>query len=115
MALRSFVDSAGREWQAFDVVPRAEDRRRYDRRSSEGPAYDTDDRRDAERRIAVGVRPSQIGPGKGWLCFEHGNDRRRLSPIPEDWARCSDVALEQYCQAARPARRSSIAADRRPH
>ena len=49
MALRTFVDSAGHEWQAFDVVPRENERRQYDRRSSDGAQVasldDGDDRR----------------------------------------------------------------------
>ena len=35
MSFRTFVDSSGVEWQAFDVVPRSEERRHYDRRGEE--------------------------------------------------------------------------------
>ena len=106
MSLRTFVDSAGQEWQAFDVVPRDDERRHYDRRTSAELTSDDqdDDRREADRRITVG-RASRIGgPQSGWLCFEHGGDRRRLSPIPADWNRCPDAQLEAYCRAARPVR-----------
>jgi hypothetical protein len=43
---------------------------------------------------------------EGWLCFECGDDRRRLSPIPKGWARASDATLEAYCRSATPARTS---------
>ena len=103
--LRTFVDSAGKEWQAFDVVPREDERRRYDRRATSEQSNDqSDDRREADRRITVG-RASRIGGTEsGWLCFERGDDRRRLSPIPADWQRCADAQLEAYCSAARPVR-----------
>lgn len=110
MALRTFIDSAGQEWQAFDVVPRDEERRQYDRRSSDGARLsgtdDSDDRRDRDRRMTVGRASRRLGgPEAGWLCFERGDDRRRLSPIPEDWPRCDDTQLEQYCRSARPVKR----------
>jgi hypothetical protein len=41
----------------------------------------------------------------GWLCFAAEEEKRRLTPIPEDWQRCSHAQLEQYCVAATPARR----------
>jgi hypothetical protein len=105
MSLRTFVDSAGQEWQAFDVVPRDDERRHYDRRASgELTGEDQDDRREGDRRITVG-RASRIGgPQSGWLCFESGDERRRLSPIPNDWRRCPENQLEAYCRAARPVR-----------
>jgi|SRR5579884_1274277 len=107
MALRTFVDSAGVEWQAFDVVPRDQERRQYDRRSSSGAEPDDDeDRREADRRLTVGRASQRLGgPDAGWLCFDHNGDRRRLSPIPADWTRCDDVQLELYCRSARPVKR----------
>lgn len=115
MTLRSFVDSTGQAWDAFDVVPRAEERRHYDRRSAAMPAVEEAepaDRRDGDRRLTVG------GQGKlasaGWLCFERvegrAPERRRLSPIPGDWRHCSDAELEAYCQSARLVRTREPAA-----
>jgi hypothetical protein len=64
------------------------------------------DRRDGERRLTVGdiARISRLS--EGWLCFERGSDRRRLSPIPGDWNRCPDAVLEDYCRRALPVRPS---------
>jgi hypothetical protein len=112
MALRAFLDSAGNEWLAFDVIPRADERRRLDRRLLHETRSQPRDRRDADRRFTVGGRsPLVRGVADGWLCFERGTERRRLWPIPECWPRCSDVELESYCQSARPVRRESGSAD----
>jgi hypothetical protein len=114
MALRTFLDSAGNEWQAFDVVPRADERRRLDRRSPQTPRLDPEDRRDVDRRLTIGGRsPLASGVADGWLCFERGNERRRLWPIPAGWSRCTDEQLAAYCHSARPVRPESII-DREP-
>jgi len=109
MALRTFLDSAGNEWQAFDVVPRADERRRLDRRSPQTPRLDPEDRRDADRRLTIGGRsPLASRIADGWLCFERGSERRRLCPIPTGWSRCTDEQLAAYCQSARPVRWESM-------
>ena len=103
MSLRAFTDSNGQKWEAYDVVPRTEERRRYDRRSGEVKVEVTDERRDTDRRLTVG-RSEHITSKAGWLCFESHDERRRLTPIPADWTRCDDAQLEAYCREARPAR-----------
>ena len=108
MALRTFLDSAGNEWQAFDVIPRADERRRFDRRSPDERRANPEDRRDGDRRLTVGGRSSLAsGVADGWLCFERNGDRRRLCPIPAGWLHCSDRDLDGYCQSARPVLRDS--------
>jgi hypothetical protein len=37
---------------------------------------------------------------QGWLCFDNGNQKRRLSPIPNDWTSCSEELLERYLRHA---------------
>jgi hypothetical protein len=37
---------------------------------------------------------------QGWLCFDSGGEKRRLSPIPDDWRTVSDKALEQLLERA---------------
>jgi hypothetical protein len=44
---------------------------------------------------------------QGWLCFDSGTEKRRLSPIPEDWRTVSTETL------ARLAERAEIASSRR--
>lgn len=114
MGFRTFVDSTGREWTAFDVVPRSEERRQLDRRMMArlSDLFDFDDRRDHDRRVTVGGRsPLASGVSEGWLCFERGVDRRRLMPIPDDWQQCTDKELEAYCQSARPVHRAFVSPD----
>ena len=108
MSFRTFQDSRGHEWQAFDVIPRLDERRNYDRRISGEIDGDADERRDADRRLTVGGNAAIAGT-RGWLCFESGKQRRRLSPIPANWFGASDEELEAYCRTARPVRQAARA------
>lgn len=107
MAFRTFLDRAGNEWQAFDVVPRKDERRHYDRRSGQQGEPDEsgeDDRRDEhDRRLTVGGG-GLLGSSQGWLVFERGDERRRLAPIPAGWDRCSDQELDAYRETAQQVR-----------
>jgi hypothetical protein len=107
MGYRSFVDSAGTEWDAWDVVPQLAERR-VDERRRNRQAIPFGDRRRRERRLVSGPR-AVMGGGlaAGWLCFEASAEKRRLSPIPDDWTRCPESQLEAYCRMARPVRRST--------
>jgi hypothetical protein len=114
MAYRSFRDASGREWEAWDVIPRLAERRVEQRRQDETPAADApqmETSEEAERRVRnerrqVGQRRVMLGGlERGWLCFEHATEKRRLAPIPPDWPRCDDERLDRYCQAAKPIRR----------
>jgi hypothetical protein len=61
------------------------------------------DRRAFDRRVSVGGIPKVVD--KGWLCFERGSERRRLSPIPEGWQKAEDARLADWLGAARPTSR----------
>jgi len=37
---------------------------------------------------------------EGWLCFDRGNERRRLAPIPADWERLSEHELSRLWTTA---------------
>ena len=82
MALRNFNDSAGRDWRVWSIVPRYESPRDHGR-----------------------MTPGLQG---GWLCFEHHDQKRRLSPIPLDWEGAGAAHLERYCREAKPVRRRSL-------
>jgi len=108
MPHRSFRDSQGTEWTACDVQPQSTERRVMQRRQLSSPVP-FPERRRAERRILPMRRPILAhGYGAGWLCFDAATERRRLSPIPGDWPRCSDGRLEEHCRAARPVSRDSL-------
>jgi hypothetical protein len=102
---RTFIDSAGAEWQVWDIVPRQHERRdaeKLDRRVEVIPIPFADRRaRGASRRVeSGGMRRAYLrGPyAHGWLCFESRQEKRRLSPIPGDWTTCSDEDLETYAR-----------------
>jgi hypothetical protein len=104
MAYRDFTDSTGTEWFVFDVTPRADERRSYDRRREEaqtGKVDEAEDRRVGSRRVSVGQRPPRLT--QGWLCFERDGERRRLQPIPDNWTSLPDSELEKLLEAAQVA------------
>jgi hypothetical protein len=102
MAFRAFRDDGGNEWHVYDVSPLPrEDRRKAPRRSGEVVALGAHgDRRVGERRISVGRFPTLVD--KGWLCFQHDGECRRLSPIPQGWVKAEDARLTEWLGAARP-------------
>jgi hypothetical protein len=102
MPYRTFEDSTGKEWQVWDVVPRLTERRLHeaDRRVDITPIAFADRRRD-ERRLSNNHRTVLRGSyAHGWLCFDNGEDKKRLSPIPGDWTACDEHTLEAYLRAA---------------
>ena len=120
MGYRVFRDSQGTEWQAWDVVPQLTERRNTDRRVRVAPVEHADRRRAPDRRVIKGRRPFlTAGLDGGWLCFENGAEKRRLTPIPDNWTRASTAELESYCRAAKRAPRASTVAElsdiERPH
>ena len=97
--LRSFIDSAGVEWQVWEVVPRgmsidAPERRQAERRT---PAI-------APRRPDLRYRERRLGLASalngGWLVFRSATDRRRLAPVPLRWTELSERDLERHCRSA---------------
>jgi hypothetical protein len=101
MTMRTFLDVDGLEWQVFDVIPRREERRHYDRRTPTSlESIEDRERREEDRRITVGATPHVGSKAAGWLCFERGSERRRLMPIPDGWTQCPDTQLDEYRRAA---------------
>ena len=76
MALRSFRDSAGTDWEVWDVRP-------------------------PPRPVSYLPKGAQE---TGWLAFRSGGAMRRLRPIPDGWETCSESDLEHFCQLATPGR-----------
>lgn len=105
MSYRLFEDSTGTGWQVWDIVPRLEERRNVagaDRRV-DIQVIPFADRRQSPRRIATLRRSLLRGSyASGWLCFESRKEKRRLSPIPDDWTTCDDETLESYLSDAQP-------------
>lgn len=115
MGHRSFTDSAGIQWNVWDVIPQWTERRSGEerRRSDDDPSVDPpvlERRRQPDRRAhgddGARIRIAQ-GLSRGWLAFESNLDKRRFAPIPLGWEQLSDPELEQLCGKATqaPARR----------
>jgi hypothetical protein len=75
---RVFVDAGGMRWDAFAVHP----------------SPDTT----GKSRLPESFQD-------GWLSFDCGSERRRLSPIPEEWQEMNEDALRAACERAELAQR----------
>jgi hypothetical protein len=42
----------------------------------------------------------------GWLCFDSGEERRRIGPIPRDWEQMTDERLQLVLRLASPSRKT---------
>jgi len=111
MPLRTFEDSQGASCSVWNVTPfgmQEEERRTTDRRRAAVAGYAGPERRvGPDRRVRT---PRLLTPGleSGWLCFESGSEKRRLSPIPPGWEQAPDEELESLFHNARTvARRAS--------
>jgi len=78
MPVREFVDTAGRTWRAWDILPEA-----------------IHPRVKAEDYLADCYET-------GWVVFEttDGRDKRRLCPFPKSWDRVSDAELMKLLERA---------------
>jgi hypothetical protein len=74
-AHRVFVDTKGVRWDAYAVLPAAD-----------------------QRALIRLPEPYQ----QGWLCFESPTEKRRLGPIPDAWQSVSDEELRRLRDAAQP-------------
>lgn len=101
MALREFEDENGTSWLAWDVPApsffqpvRSED----DRRTVEHPGYAP------ERRTGQDRRRHSLTPGleRGWVCFQSGEEKRRLAPPPAEWDSCDEEELRRLLQRSTP-------------
>lgn len=109
MTIRTFRDANGVEWRVYTLVPKGLERRnRSDRRRGADPTYTGPERRQQtdrrqqprdgpERTSQAWVLPGIQG---GWLVFDSGAERRRLTPIPPGWETATEAELEQLCRLA---------------
>lgn len=97
MAHRIFSDASGREWLVWDVYPAASAERENEANSTDIEVPLGTNRGDPSRW--TNHLPSAYAGG--WLCFENGEDRRRLAPIPSDWLTVPDAKLAELVEHAR--------------
>lgn len=91
MAHREFIDSIGRRWDVWTVIPELAERRRAATSEQTFPER----RHREEYRVPLGAKWSD-----GWLAFSTAGERRRLAPYPADWIDMSAEQLEQLCARA---------------
>lgn len=82
MPVRSFLDPDGREWNVWSVTP--------------------------SRKSDLFLPESMA---EGWLCFECGDEKRRLHPVSPDWEALGEPELLALCMTADPVARRP---ERRP-
>jgi hypothetical protein len=101
MSYREFNDREGRIWEVWEVRPAAIERRQADDRRRQPREFA--DRRAAELqfRLLGGLRD-------GWLTFQCGIERRRLTPIPEGWTSLPDETLRALSARATPVARAGL-------
>lgn len=76
-----FTDTAGVRWKAYRVEPQLV-----------SPALE---------RLRGHLSAEVSERRQPWLLFEAPNERRRLSPIPEEWDENTSIAqLEHWCSVA---------------
>jgi hypothetical protein len=115
--MRSFRDETGTEWIVWAVWPQRETARHLerrqlaDRRESAAPEPVIERRRGggADRRRQLAGRGIMVHHPEGWLTFQAGTARRRLSPIPDGWDAGSEADLARLLATAEPARPASRA------
>lgn len=78
--LREFTDDDGVTWRVWDVNPAVHE------------------------RLQPRTRKVNIRVPEGWLCFESPRERRRLTPVPDQWDALDEHALRQMCSEAEPVR-----------
>ena len=121
MPLREFTDGDQRRWQVWDTVPKsaeedqvfarnaqmlaeAEQRRRAEGGAARVADAAADDARRLSRPLAeaaaAALRRFTEGREHGWLTFMSGDEKRRLSPIPERWNEMDDAALVELLARA---------------
>ena len=73
--LREFTDSNGTAWRVWNVDP-------------------------TTPHVPNVKQKRRSQPVNGWLVCESDKERRRLSPVPDDWATCDVHRLATYCERA---------------
>lgn len=79
VAHREFTDVQGNRWTVWEVYPRLTERRLMrERRALRRGTVE-------RRHVLVGrpTMPRQILAG--WLAFQSRHERRRVTPVPDDW------------------------------
>lgn len=100
MPYRTFADDQGRCWEIWDVRPERVERRHAERRQERPTPWLGAERRvAADRRQRNDNRPEDLLAG-GWLVFKSDDEKRRLAPIPQNWASRRGQELRELWEKA---------------
>lgn len=102
MTYREFVTLDGRIWEAWEVRPIAIERRLNDDRRQHSRF--SHDRRSSELQFKM-----HGSLREGWVTFQCGQDKRRITPIPAGWGELPDAGLVALLALAVPLRRVQAA------
>lgn len=85
------------------VHPSSIERRRMERRSPvENAVHLIEMRVLGDRRANVGTRGAVASEfSTGWLCFASDGEKRRLAPVPVNWASANDSQVAEWCRIAK--------------
>jgi len=97
---REFRDSSDELWSVWEVPPSSMERRLRD----DPVRPPSEDRRCSAPTERIRVDNPQFS--HGWLAFERGLEKRRLSPIPPQWESLTDAELASLVSRASPATKS---------
>lgn len=97
MALRGSEDENGTARRSWDVPATSffqPVRSAEDRRTTDDPGYAP------ERRVGQERRRCRLTPGmeRGWVCFQSGEEKRRIAPPPAGWDTCGEEELRRLLQ-----------------
>lgn len=102
MPYRTFADDQGKSWEIWDVRPERVERRRAERRQERPTPWLGAERRvaaDRRRRDGTDNRSEHPLVG-GWLVFKSDDEKRRLAPIPPNWASRRGQELRELWEKA---------------
>jgi hypothetical protein len=100
VAKRQFKTDDDVTWIVWDVHPEDLGRLAYDRRAA-SPSPESSAPADGSSRRSERLVDPELQ--HGWLCFQSGTDKRRLTPIPAAWHELPDAVLCELLDAAVPA------------
>jgi hypothetical protein len=86
MSLRQFTGTDGTTWDVYDVVAQEVSK-------------------DASPSRPLSAPSGSFRRYSAWLCFESHDEKRRLTPIPDDWQTASEDELRQLLTRAQRAPR----------
>ena len=100
---RTFLDARGRVWEVWMVHPSSIERRKMERRSPvENAVHLIEQRVLGDRRASIGTRGEVASEySAGWLCFASEGEKRRLAPVPVNWASANDSQVAEWCRIAK--------------